>query len=211
MEKDNYYSTVMKVNSLSQEIEIEFKNLISEFEYTKLLKHYSIYHHTPVYEQVNHYFDTKGMTLQHKQSALRVRYKKQQFVLTLKQPHDVGLLETHQTLSEQEFNTLKQNGTIKDGPVYHQLESLLETPVHQLKLQYLGKLTTERTEIVLADGLLVLDKSYYFDCVDYEMEFECTEETAGRKAFQSLIDFWGLRWVEPPNKIERFYKEKLNR
>ncbi|RKL67724.1 CYTH domain-containing protein [Salipaludibacillus neizhouensis] len=195
---------------MSQEIEIEFKNLISELTYSKLLRYYSP-NSSPIFEQVNHYFDTKNMGLQAKQSALRVRYKGKKFILTLKQPHKIGLLETHQLLNEDEFKILKQKGTIPSGEVSHQLESLLELPFGKLNLQYLGKLTTERTECNLPEGLLVLDKSFYFDCTDFEMEFECTEETAGRKAFEDLLKSWSLTWTEPPNKIERFYKEKLKR
>lgn len=195
---------------MSQEIEIEFKNLISESNYTKLLRHYSSYS-TPIFEQVNHYFDTKNMGLQAKHSALRVRYKRQKYVLTLKQPHEVGLLETHQLLSEKEFQLFKQTGTIPLGDVSQQLISLLGLAFTKLELNYLGTLTTERTECKLSDGLLVLDKSHYFDSTDFEMEFECTEEKAGRKAFAELLKYWNLTWRKPPNKIERFYNEKLKR
>jgi uncharacterized protein YjbK len=194
------------VKIVSQEIEIEFKNLINKQQYLTLLNDYSSLR-GPIFEQVNHYFDTESFLIKASQSALRVRYKGNNYVLTLKQPHPEGLLETHQKISDLEFVTLKQQGTIPNGEMATQLRDLLGGPVP--KLAYLGHLTTTRTEIALDQGLLVLDKSSYFDQVDYEIEFECDDASSGRRAFKQLIDSWGLSWKEPENKIQRFYHAKL--
>jgi uncharacterized protein YjbK len=193
------------VKLLSQEIEIEYKNLITKDQYETLMDQYDSLRH-PIYKQVNHYFDTKNFSIKTLRAALRVRFKQNNYVLTLKQPHSTGLLETHQKLDNQEFTFLKEHGKIGAGEVSHQLSQLIGQTIPQLC--YLGHLTTERTEIPLKEGLLVLDKSYYFDRVDYEIEFECEEATRGRIDFQQLIDSWGLSWIEPMNKIERFYKVK---
>lgn len=188
---------------MNQEIEIEFKNLIKKDQYQTLLNDYSS-SRTPIFKQVNHYFDTKTFSLKNLKSALRVRYKQNKYVLTLKQPHSTGLLETHQRLTDEEFAFLKEHGTIKSGDVSKQISQLIGKSIP--KLSYLGQLTTERSEIPLKEGLLVLDKSYYFDRVDYEIEFECEEASRGRIDFQQLINSWGLPWIEPMNKIERFYE-----
>ncbi|MCE7794856.1 CYTH domain-containing protein [Salipaludibacillus sp. CUR1] len=193
---------------MNQEIEIEFKNLIDRKKYEELLSCYQS-SRTPVYTQVNHYFDTDKLSLKDKKSALRVRYKKGAYILTLKQPYETGLLETHQQLSEEEFSSLKEHGSLSEGDVFNQLSQLLEENVP--KLDYLGQLTTERTEISLKEGLLVLDKSYYFDHVDYEIEFECEEFASGKQAFKQLLNEWDLSWNEPANKIERFYSVKIQR
>ncbi|WP_416151239.1 CYTH domain-containing protein [Salipaludibacillus sp. HK11] len=191
---------------MSQEIEIEFKNLINNQQYQTLLNVYSSLK-GPTFEQVNHYFDTESFLIKASRSALRVRYKGNYYVLTLKQPHPEGLLETHQPINDVEFATLKEHGTIPNGEISTQLSELLGESVP--KLAYLGHLTTTRTEIQLDEGLLVLDKSSYFDQVDYEIEFECEEASSGRRAFNKLIDSWGLTWKEPENKIQRFYHAKL--
>jgi len=195
----------MKVKILSQEIEIEYKNLMTKDQYETLIDHYFSLR-GPIYKQVNHYFDTETFSLKAKKSALRVRFKQNKYVLTLKQPHSTGLLETHQNLTEEEFTVLKKSGTIRSGDVSKQISHLLGEKIP--KLSYLGQLTTERTDIPLKEGLLVLDKSYYFDRVDYEMEFECKEAARGRIDFQKLVDSLGLSWIEPSNKIERFYEVK---
>lgn len=191
------------MKKLSQEIEIEFKNLITKDQYHKLIDHYASLR-SPIYKQVNHYFDTELFSLMNLKAALRVRFKQNAYVLTLKQPHSTGLLETHQSLDDEEFKCLKETGTIASGAVSKQISQLIGKSLP--KLCYLGHLTTERSEIPLKEGLLVLDKSYYFDRVDYEIEFECEEESRGRMDFQQLIDSWGLSWIEPNNKIERFYE-----
>ncbi|WP_158282228.1 CYTH domain-containing protein [Salipaludibacillus keqinensis] len=190
---------------MNQEIEIEFKNLINKDVYHDLLKKYES-SRSPIFKQVNHYFDTDLFSLKAKGAALRVRYKKEGYILTLKQPHEGAILETHQSISESEFLSFKQHGSLTSGDVYHQLIELLENNLPPL--HYLGYLTTERTEISLNDGLLVLDKSYYFDEIDYEIEFECTEAVAGQAAFEKLLENWKLDWVKPANKIERFYQAK---
>ncbi|WP_280769248.1 CYTH domain-containing protein [Salipaludibacillus daqingensis] len=191
---------------MSQEIEIEFKNLITKEQYEKLLTFFSSTC-SPMFKQVNHYFDTESFSLKALKSALRVRYKQDGYVLTLKQPHVTGLLETHQKIDNQSFHLLKEQGKMESGDVSHQIKNLIGEPVPLLC--YLGHLTTERTEVQLKEGLLVLDKSYYFDRVDYEIEFECKEAKQGKNDFQHLMDSWGLTWIEPANKIERFYNEKM--
>lgn len=51
---------------------------------------------------MNHYFETPNFSLKEAGSALRIRHKGETYTLTLKQPAEVGLLETHQVVTENE-------------------------------------------------------------------------------------------------------------
>ncbi|MDG5789127.1 CYTH domain-containing protein [Evansella sp. AB-P1] len=193
---------------MNQEIEIEFKNLLLEEEYNRLIKTFAL-HSEARKHQTNHYFDTKDMDLKEKNSALRIREKGNEFILTLKEPHIEGLLETHQSLSTEEVQLALNEGLIPDGLVKKQIVKLLEK--HTITFTYLGYLTTERIEKKLNDGLLVLDKSTYFNVVDYEIELECSKANSGQAFFNDLLDVNKIPRRMTPNKIERFYKEKLLR
>ncbi|WP_212685903.1 CYTH domain-containing protein, partial [Salmonella enterica] len=85
-------------NYMAQEIEIEFKNLLTEEEYLKLLSNLPF----PKYSQTqtNYYFETEDFSLKAHGSALRIREKNGNYTLTLKETHELGLLETHDALTE---------------------------------------------------------------------------------------------------------------
>jgi uncharacterized protein YjbK len=185
---------------MSQELEIEFKQLLDETTYKNMMDYYQT---ELTFTQVNHYFETKDLSLREKGAALRVREKEGAFILTLKQPHNEGLLETHQPIGAASFTALQQKGLLPQGETTDQLISLLgDMP----ELQYLGMLQTERLEVELEEGLLVLDRSDYVNVTDYELEFECKDSETGRVFFENLLKEWKLSWNEPDNKIARFYR-----
>lgn len=192
---------------MNQEIEIEFKQLIGENTYNAMLEHFKDVR-TPIAEQTNHYFDTEMFELRDAGAALRVRNKSNRYILTLKEPHDKGLLETHQEITNREFTVLQTHGTPPDGDVAKRIAELISSSPH---LDYLGYLKTARSEVTLDKGLLVLDRSEYFNFVDYELEFECTDEIEGQLAFSELLSEWQLQKNTPPNKIQRFFQAKTER
>jgi len=187
---------------IRQELEIEFKNLLSEQEYLSLFTHYASTKQ-PIW-QANDYFDTPDFELRKKGAALRIREKKQGLVLTLKQPHEDGLLETHVTLSANEAEDLFKYGLIHSDEMNHQLKSF----DLQGSLEHLGRLETERIDIVLPEGLLVLDKSRYLGHTDYELEFEVSNFKQGQKDFEQLLLEHDIPQRETKNKIVRFMERK---
>lgn len=187
---------------IRQELEIEFKNLLSEQEYLSLFTHYASTKQ-PIW-QANDYFDTPDFELRKKGAALRIREKKQGLVLTLKQPHEEGLLETHITLSANEAEDLFKYGLIHSDEMNHQLKSF----DLQGSLEHLGRLETERVETVLPEGLLVLDKSRYLGHTDYELEFEVSNFEQGQKDFEQLLLEHDIPQRETKNKIVRFMERK---
>ncbi|RNA69887.1 CYTH domain-containing protein [Alteribacter keqinensis] len=189
---------------MNQEIEIEFKNLLTEEEYKNLRNAYFTAEEAP-FSQTNHYFDTPDFLLKQHGSALRIRKKKDRFVLTLKQPLESGLLETHQTLTTDQADAALTISILPSGDVLEQIQKTLE--VQQTSFAYLGSLSTDRLEKEVDGGLLVLDKSTYINVTDYELEFECAEESAGKKAFFSLLEKHGIKEKQTISKIHRFYEQ----
>ncbi|MCY7782474.1 MULTISPECIES: CYTH domain-containing protein [unclassified Bacillus (in: firmicutes)] len=186
---------------MSQEIEIEFKNMLTKLEFEKITAALQLTEKDFI-DQKNHYFDTDGFSLKQKHAALRIRRKKGEYVLTLKEPADVGLLETHQPLSE--VSDLA-GFTVPEGPVKDQLHKLqIDTDA----IQYFGSLATNRAEKVTEKGLIVLDHSRYLNQEDYEIEFEAADWHEGKQAFEELLQQFSIPRRETKNKILRFYEEK---
>lgn len=191
---------------MSQNIEIEFKNMLTNEEFIRLKKYFNI-DQTKIKKQVNHYFDTPSFSLKAHGSALRIREKSTQFEMTLKQPAEQGLLETNQLLHAEQAENILKTGKILEGEVKDAITKLIEDAD---SLQYFGSLTTDRAEFEYKGGLLVLDHSYYLNTEDYELEYEVTDETEGFKIFSELLDELKIPVRTTDNKIKRFYAKKYN-
>lgn len=185
---------------MSQEIEIEFKNMLTKQEFETITAALQLTEKDFI-DQKNHYFDTGSFALKQKHAALRIRRKNGEYVLTLKEPADVGLLETHQQLSE--VSDLAEFSVPK-GPVKDQLHKLqIDTDA----IQYFGSLATNRAEKETEKGLIVLDHSRYLNKEDYEIEFEAADWHEGKQAFEKLLQQFSIPQRETKNKILRFYEE----
>jgi uncharacterized protein YjbK len=190
---------------MSETIEIEFKNLLTIVEYEKLLKVFKV-KDEQIISQTNHYFDTNDFTLKELGSALRIREKIDYYEMTLKQPATVGLLETTQYLSKDEFLAAIKNGILPKGLIHERLEPL---NISFNDLEYFGSLTTKRAEFSYRQGLLVLDHSLYLNTEDFEVEYEVEDFQRGQLAFKELLEQYNIPLRITPNKIARFYQQKL--
>lgn len=188
---------------LSQQIEIEFKNLLTQTEYHHLQQYFKI-EQSQIKKQINHYFDTKDFSLKTASSALRIREKGNRYELTLKQPAEVGLLETNQTLSHHEAQAMFKNAQLPEGPV----KSILDSTDIDDQLEYFGSLTTYRSEIDYQGGLLVFDHSLYLNVEDFEVEYEVTSEECGKQIFKQLLESMNIPFRKTDNKVRRFYQRK---
>ncbi|KAA0546533.1 CYTH domain-containing protein [Bacillus sp. BGMRC 2118] len=189
---------------MNQEIEIEFKNLLSKDEYQLLLSEYNI-QNDDIISQQNHYFDTVSFALKENGAALRIRYKKETYTLTLKQPMTEGLLETHQELSETEASAMLQGGPLLQGDIYTIIKDL---NIDTSEIRYLGTLETKRVELPYENGLLVFDHSYYLNVEDYELEYEAKSYHEGKVQFEKLLTQHNIPARQTDNKIKRFFNEK---
>ncbi|MEH6841333.1 CYTH domain-containing protein [Priestia megaterium] len=189
---------------MKQEIEIEFKNIVTKEEFDRLRSHFQLAEDQFI-SQENHYFDTPAFSLKDCGAALRIRSKKDKSVLTLKQPHQEGLLETHEALTNEQAKELL-DGSAKIPSTIQQLITDLQVDSHTLT--YFGTLRTSRAEIPYKNGLLVLDHSFYLGAEDYELEYEVTDANEGAKCFEQLLTELDIKKKPTENKIRRFYKRK---
>ncbi|WP_026574547.1 CYTH domain-containing protein [Bacillus sp. UNC438CL73TsuS30] len=187
-----------------QNIEIEFKNMLTKDEYELLLIKFTAAE-SKLITQENHYFDTKDFALKNEQSALRIRQKGQQFEMTLKQPANIGLLETTQKLTEAEATLAIQEGKLPSGAIK---EIISKMDIVFSKLSYFGSLITNRAEMNYKGGILVLDHSLFLNKEDYELEYEVENEQLGQKIFKELLNQYNIPHRKTENKIQRFYNQK---
>lgn len=186
---------------MAQEIEIEFKNLLDIEEYNRLEDFFEM-KDIKANSHINHYFETEHFDLKKKGAALRIREKDNFFQLTLKEPHEEGLLETHDTMSAEEAASWINNDIIPKAQVAAQLNQL---GIDFAALRYGGTLKTDRKETVYKDTTIVLDYSSYNGQEDFELEIEATDRAHGENVFEELLNELNIPKKETPNKIQRFY------
>lgn len=191
---------------MSQNLEIEFKNLLTKEEYELLVEYFQL-KKEDFFQQENHYFDTEDFALKQQNSALRIRKKQSHFELTLKQPFQEGLLETNKTLTTSESEAIFKTGQILDTQIAKLLSDMNIDPQ---KIHYFGSLTTIRAEKEIGSNLLVFDHSFYLNTEDYELEYEVTNKKEGEEYFYALLHNLNIPLRETKNKVRRFYEEKYN-
>ncbi|MBN6205002.1 CYTH domain-containing protein [Ralstonia pickettii] len=186
---------------MKQEIEIEYKNLLTEDEFKMLLVKLGFPEDGAVQE--NFYFETPDFHLKEQRAALRIREKNDKYVLTLKEPHPEGLLETHDLLTAREANAWLTGKPVAKEHTAKQLKRL-QIVLEDLRL--FGSLWTERREISYKNVLLVLDFSKYHGTFDYELELEAKSQAEGIAVFEALLNEYNIPRRKTPNKIERFFQ-----
>lgn len=185
---------------MAQEIEIEYKNLLSCDEFDRILT--CIPFPTDGEKQINYYFETKDFLLKKQSCALRIREKNKKYALTLKEPHTDGLLETHDTLTKMEADALLKGNPVCEGHIWKRLQEMCIPPD---KLEYFGSLTTIRREVEYRGVLLVLDYSTYNGTSDFELELEAPDAVTGRSIFALVLDEYQIPKRKTPAKIARFF------
>ncbi|MGW6384657.1 CYTH domain-containing protein [Peribacillus butanolivorans] len=190
---------------MSQHIEIEFKNLLNEKEFSQLIDYFQI-STSNFKSQQNHYFDTLEFNLKNQNSALRIREKNERYELTLKQPATEGLLETNQDITKETAYLFLNHNTFPDGPIKH---LILESGLNPNEFTCFGTLQTDRFEFPYQGGILVLDHSSYVNQEDFELEYEVTDAEIGKKIFITLLETLQIPVRKTENKVKRFYIAKF--
>src|SRR5699024_1854595 len=83
------------------------------------------------------------------------------------------------------------------------VEKLKQLQIQPKEVHLIGSLKTKRFEKMTEKGLFVLDQSFYGEQVDYELELEVTEETAGEKTFNAFLREHQIERNPSKNKIAR--------
>ena len=188
---------------MRQEVEIEFKNLLTQQEYEGLKARFFTENSVPV-TQENYYFDTKDFSLKKASCALRIRIKEDDAEMTLKTPFEGHHTETTVDMSTEEARELSAEGSFSVPEaivsVLKQEDILISQDVIKI-----GQLKTERLEVEKPHVIIVLDKSFYSDKVDYELEIEADSKSAGEAFFFRLLEENAIPRRNTPNKIARAF------
>lgn len=183
-----------------QEIEIEFKNLLTKHQYEQIRQDW-IPNSQPK-KQTNYYFETDEFYLKKHLMALRVREKGSKYVATLKQPSHEGLLETHDSLTAEEAKSWFNNHVNLKENIKSQLSHL---NIDESHIKFMGSLTTFRLEKKVDGVVLVLDYSVYNGQEDYELEVEAPSYSQGEAFFHDILSQYTIKQAKAENKIQRFF------
>lgn len=187
--------------TMSENIEIEYKVLLTENQFNKLEVEIPFPQSAVV--QVNHYFDTHQFLLRSKRNSLRIREVNETYILTFKQPINQHILETDDILTENEYHAWKNGNPI---PKQNITEKLTKLGISINELTYIGSLKTERKQFSSGQIIYCLDKSTYNGLIDYELEIEVPNVEIGETIFHTLLERFNIPKTEPISKIERFFK-----
>jgi len=199
MDSNNNYD-IFFGGYMTQEIEIEYKVLLSKQEYERLAANLPFPNEPTV--QTNYYFETNECDLKKHASALRIRHKHNQYTLTLKQPHQNGILETHDHLMENMYKKWLSGNPIPTKNVTKQLNTM-NIPVNQLR--YFGSLKTMRKSFRANAVTYVIDESIYNGMTDYELEIEAPSHRLAKSAFNGILRQFYISPKQPITKTERFF------
>lgn len=190
-----------EVPTMSQNIEKEFKNLLNKEEYEALIVAFDLDETEPT-KQTNIYFDTPDFKLKGLNSGLRIRIYEDKGEITLKTPiQENEKLETNDDLTLDEAKTLVEAHLMKaTGNVADKLKGLGIAPGD---LVIIGQLSTIRYDFPGDKGTFFLDKSFYQDQMDYELEFESESLEEGALIFQNFLKLHGIKVRKAKQKIER--------
>lgn len=186
---------------MNLQIEKEFKNLLTKEEYEQLLLDFQLEESEAIH-QTNTYYDTKDKLLQSLNMGLRVRVYESYGEQTLKVPiQENEQLEVTDSLTLDEANQLINEGKIKFES--HIASKLLEENVPVESLEPVGQLSTVRHSFPGEGGVYFLDKSYYQDQKDYELEFETDDLEKGLLLFEKFLEKHHIKKRKTTQKIER--------
>lgn len=174
--------------------ELEFKTIITEEQYEKLLKEFDLENN--IFSQTNYYFDTEESKLLNDHIVLRIRQKGENYKLTKKTEAKVGAEETHLFISKENALEMIEKGF--DAKV-------MELPFYVTNV---ARLTTLRASTPYMTGTLFLDKSIYYGHTDYEIEYEVDEIIEGQINFDNFLESHGIKYQESIRKSKRAFDNK---
>ncbi|OJF96484.1 CYTH domain-containing protein [Alkalibacterium sp. 20] len=192
---------------MKQEVEIEYKNLLTEEEYMKIKQIYFKDEAIPV-TQENYYFDSEDHVLKRNQCALRIRTKENHAEMTLKTPFEGHHTETTIDLDPESAKKMIITGSfILPGDIISVLKD--QNISIDPNVFIVADLKTERLEIINPHSIIVLDKSYYSDQQDFELEIESASKVTGEVLFNQILKDNAIPVRPTINKIARAFKAKF--
>ena len=177
---------------MSKNIEYEKRVMLTKTQYDELYKYAQAFSYKKEYLLINHYFDDPHLSLIKSHHVLRIReINDSEYELTLKVKGDKGDLEINKLLNKEEKDELLNHFILKDEDIK---KHLFNINIDNLKL--ITSLKTERIEIPFDNFLFVLDKNYYSDVIDYDLEIESSDIETALNIIQKYCNQFGMQYHE---------------
>ena len=172
-------------------MEYEARVMINEEQYFKLMKLYQKKNKPKSYlVNINTYFDYDELTLTNNHIVLRTRsINDSSYELTLKIKGDKGDIEYNHSLTSKEYKEINRIAFIPQSEVK---EELLKQGIDLSRLKKIVELKTERLEIQYKHHLFVIDKNYFRNRVDYNVEVESTSKSLAKMYINQHIKPLGI-------------------
>lgn len=198
---------------MNQELEIEFKNELTESEYSMIFEK-EFKDSNPEKQmtfQKNYYFDTIEQLLKKQSSALRVRVTNFGNELTFKVPNRDFLLETNYNLRHNEVEQIIQSNQMKLSSYLSSADSIpeLEGLTKETMFYLFNQFETKRYEKEIDGHLIVLDQTTFQNgVIDYELEIETQDPKEGHTFF---LDFLEKHGVSRRNSLPKIARAEIQR
>lgn len=192
---------------MSKNIEMERRVMLNKAQYEALLNYSLKYSNRKSFTLVNHYFDDEDLSLRKNHYMLRIRNTDDSnFEVTLKVKGEKGDLEINNPISNEEVNILIKRFSYQNEEI-----TPLLYKVTNKEIKYITSLKTERIEIEFDDFLFVLDKNYYSDIVDYNLEIESSNIEKANEVIKKYCDQYGMQYSKDyQSKSRRAINKALN-
>ena len=174
-------------------MEYEARVMITENQYS-LVKDFYLNSGKECHQlvNINYYYDDEKLTISSNNEVLRLRtIDDNKRELTLKIKGDNGDIEINRPLTLNEMNEIMEKANISDVEIINRIKEL---GVNLEDLKLVAKLKTERIEVQEIDYLLVIDKNYYNDKIDFNIEVESTSKSLAIDRLKEIITKFDLEY-----------------
>ena len=181
--------------------------MLNKHQYDALLEYASSFPNRKSFTLINYYFDDKDLSLRKHHHMLRIRnIDSSSYEVTLKVKGEKGDLEINYPISYDEVNELIKAFDYNNDEINGYIRKVTSKPI-----RYITSLKTERIEIEFSDYLFVLDKNYYSNIIDYNLEIESTSIEKANETIKKYCDQYGMQYSKDyQSKSRRAINKALN-
>lgn len=175
---------------MKQNLEVEFKTLLTFVEYTHLLR--TFFKNATSHQQINTYFDTDTLDLLKENKMIRIRQKGHVQEFTMKIPVSEHSVMEH-SFTQEEIRS-------DDPKVVEFLKSIdVNKSIHPI-----SKSDTLRTTVLTDFGEFALDQTTFDQSIDYELELEMFDNTFnGEELFFDFLEEYCINYKPASPKFLR--------
>ncbi len=182
MLKNDFINTEYEARAMVNEK--QYKEIYAHFIKSDLKKRESI--------NLNTYFDYEDLFLTNNHMVLRTRQiNENEYELTLKIKGENGDQEFNHLLTLDEYNEMRENSAIPDSIVK---DKLTDNKIDLSKLKLITDLRTDRLELFKGEHIIVIDKNYFRNRVDYNVEVESTSKESAISILNQLFSPFGVTY-----------------